>query len=108
MKENNKQVVFYSAEKDGFLESYKDKGSLVFTAVFTDRLEKALFLLLEPYEEQKNELDKLAEAFGCEVLIVEAEYNVTKLDGSDFERTEREPSLEDGLKTLMELFAKNN
>lgn len=108
MKENNKQVVFYSAEKDGFLESYKDKGSLVFTAVFTDRLEKALFLPLEPYEEQKNELDKLAEAFGCEVLIVEAEYNVTKLDGSDFERTECEPSLEDDFKALMELIAKNN
>ena len=77
MKENNKQVVFYNAEKGGFLVSYKDKGSLVFTAAFTDRLEKALFLPLEPYEEQKNELDKLAEAFGCEVLIVEAEYNVT-------------------------------
>lgn len=28
MKENNKRVVFYSAEKDGFLESYKDRGSL--------------------------------------------------------------------------------
>lgn len=106
MKENNKQVVFYSAEKDGFLESYKDKGRLVFTTVFTDRLEKALFLPLEPYEKQKNELDKLAEAFGCEVLIVEAEWNVTKLDGSDFERTEREPSLEDGIKAFMELFAK--
>lgn len=103
MKKNNKQVVFYSAEKDGFLESYKDKGSLVFTAVFTDRLEKALFLPLEPYEEQKNELDKLAEAFGCEVLIVEAEYNVTKLDGSDFERTEREESLKNGIEALMEL-----
>lgn len=103
MKENNKQVVFYSAEKDGFLESYKDKGSLVFTAVFTKRLEKALFLPLEPYEEQKNDLDKLAEAFGCEVLNVEVEYNVTKLDGSDFERTEREESLEDGIKALMEL-----
>lgn len=106
MKENNKQVVFYSAEKDGFLESYKDKGSLVFTAVFTERLEEALFLPLEPYEEQKNELDKLAEAFGCEVLIVEAEYNVTKLDGSDFERTKCEPTFEDSFKTLMELFAK--
>ena len=105
MKENNKQVVFYSAEKDGFLESYKDKGSLVFTAVFTNHLRKALFLPLEPYEEQKNELDKLAEAFGCEVLIVEAEYNVTKLDGSDFERTECEESLENGIKALMELFA---
>lgn len=108
MKENNKRVVFYSAEKDGFLESYKDRGSLVFKAVFDDRLWKALQLPIEFYEKQKNELDKLAEAFGCEVLIAEAEYNVTKLDGSDFERTVREPSLEDGLKTLMELFAKNN
>nr|DAP50247.1 MAG TPA: hypothetical protein [Caudoviricetes sp.] len=103
MKENNKQVVFYSAEKDGFLESYKDKGSLVFTAVFTNRLRKALFLPLEPYEEQKNELDKLAEAFGCEVLIVEAEYNVTKLDGSDFERTECEESMEDRIGALLNL-----
>ena len=103
MKENNKQVVFYSAEKDGFLESYKDKGSLVFTAVFTDSLEKALFLPLEPYEEQKTELDKLAEAFDCEVLIVEAEYNVTKLDGSDFERTKREESTEDRIGALLNL-----
>ena len=106
MKKNNKQVVFYSAEKDGFLESYKDKGTLVFTAVFTDRLERALFLPLEPYEEQKTELDKLAEAFGCEVLNVEIEYNVTKLDGSDFERTEREESMKDGIKALLELLAK--
>lgn len=106
MKENNKQVVFYSPEKDGFLESYKNKGSLAFTAVFTDRLGKALFLPLEPYEEQKNEFDKLAEAFGCEVLIVEAGYNVTKLDGSDFERTEREESMEDGIKALLESLMK--
>ena len=101
MKENNKQVVFYSAEKDGFLESYKDKGSLVFTAVFTDRLEKALFLPLEPYEEQKTELDKLAEAFGCEVLIVEVEYNVTKLEGSDFERTVRKEVAKDEIKAFL-------
>lgn len=108
MKENNKQVVFYSAEKDGFLESYKDRGSLAFEAGFSEDLENALSMPLESYEDQKDELDKLAELFGCEVLIVEAEYNVTKLDGSDFERTEREPSLEDGFKTLMELFVKNN
>lgn len=106
MKENNKQVVFYSAEKDGFLESYKDKGSLVFKAVFVDSLWRALQLPIEFYEKQKNNIDKLAEAFDCEVLIVEAEYNVTKLDGSDFERTEREETFEDGFKELMELFAK--
>ena len=54
MKENNKLVVFYSAEKDGFLESYKDKGSLAFTATFTDHLRDALYLPLEPYEKQKK------------------------------------------------------
>ena len=103
MKQTEKQVVFYSAEKDGFLKSYKDKGSLVFEAVFDERLWKALQLPIEFYEKQKNNLDKLAEAFGCEVLIVEVEYNATKLDGSDFERTEREGSLKDGIKALMEL-----
>lgn len=77
MKENNKNIVFYSAKKDGFLMSYKDKGNLAFIANFDDRLWKALQLPFEPYEKQKAEIDKLAEAFGCEVLIVEAEYNVT-------------------------------
>ncbi|ENI8740088.1 hypothetical protein ABZ030_002930 [Listeria monocytogenes] len=104
MKESNKQVVFYSAEKDGFLESYKNKETLVFTAVFDDHLWKALQLPIEFYEKQKNNLDKLAEAFDCEVLIVEAEYNVTKLDGSDFERTEREESSKDAIEALMKLF----
>lgn len=106
MKENNKHIVFYSTEKDGFLESYKDKGSLAFKAVFDDRLWNALQLPIEFYEKQKADIDKLAEAFGCEVLIVEAEYNVTKLDGSDFERTEREESMEDGIKALLEFLAK--
>lgn len=105
MKQTNKQIVFYSAEKDGFLKRYKDKGSLVFEAVFTDRLGDALYLPIEPYEEQKTEIDKLAEAFECEVLNVEVEYNVTKLDGSDFERTEHEGSMKDGIKALLELLA---
>lgn len=106
MKQTEKQVVFYSAKKDGFLESYKDKGNIVFEAVFDDRLWKTLQLPVEFYEKQKNNLDKLAEAFDCEVLIVDVEYNVTKLDGSDFERTEREPTMEDGFKTLLEILAK--
>ena len=101
MKENNKQVVFYNAEKDGFLKSYKDRETLVFEATFTDRLRDALYLPVEPYEEQKTEIDKLAEAFGCEVLIVEAEYNATKLDGSDFERTERQEVTRDEIKAFL-------
>ena len=106
MKENNKNIVLYSAEKDGFLMSYKDKGNLAFEAGFSEDLENALSMPLESYEDQKDEFDKLAELFGCEVLIVEAECNVTKLDGSDFERTEREPTFEDGFKALLEFLAK--
>ena len=106
MKQTEKQVVFYNAEKDGFLESYKDKGSLVFEAFFDERLWKALQLPIEFYEKQKNNIDKLAEAFDCEVLIVEVEYNLTKLDGSDFERTEREGLKEDDIKALLEILAK--
>lgn len=101
MKQNNKQIVFYSAEKDGFLKRYKDKGSLVFEATFTDRLGDALYLPIEPYEEQKTKIDKLADVFGCEVLNVEVEYNVTKLDGSDFERTERENFSRDEIKEFL-------
>lgn len=101
MKENNKQVVFYSAEKDGFLGKYKDRGSLAFEAGFSEDLEDALYMPLKQYEEQKNELDKLAELFGCEVLNVEVEYNVTKLDGSDFERTERNEVTRDEIKAFL-------
>ena len=101
MKENNKHIVFYSAEKDGFLEKYKDRGSLAFEAGFSEDLENALSMPLESYEEQKTELDKLAEAFGCEVLIVEVEYKVTKLDGSDFERTERKEITRDEIKAFL-------
>lgn len=106
MKENNKQVIFYSAEKDGFLKSYKDRGNLVFAATFTDRLRDALYLPVEPYEEQKTEIDKLAEAFDCEVLIVEAEYNVTKLDAPCIQSPNREESMKDGIKALLEFLAK--
>lgn len=101
MKQNNKQVVFYNTEKDGFLESYKDRSTLAFEAKFSDDLDDALYVPVESYEKQKDELDKLAELFGCEVLIVEAEYNVTKLDGSDFERTKREEVTRDEIKEFL-------
>lgn len=101
MKENNKQVVFYSAENDGFLGKYKDRGTLAFEAGFSEDFKNALSMPLESYEDQKDELDKLAEAFGCEVLNVEVEYNVTKLDGSDFERTERKKVTRDEIKEFL-------
>lgn len=69
MKLTEKLVVFYNAEKDGFLESYKDKGSLVFTATFTDRLRDALYLPLEPYEKQKTILTSLLKRLAAKCLM---------------------------------------
>lgn len=106
MKENNKQVVFYNAEKDGFLGEYKDRGSLAFEAGFIENLKNALSIPLDSYEDQKDVLNKLAEVFGCEVLIVEAEYNVTKLDGSDFERTGRRYVPREDIKAFLESLIK--
>lgn len=98
---NNKQVAFYSAEKDGFLESYKDRSTLAFELKFSENLEDALYVPIESYERQKDEFGKLAEAFDCEVLNVEVEYNVTKLDGSDFERTECKEVTKDDINGLL-------
>ena len=103
MKLTETQVVFYNAEKDGFLGKYKDRGTLAFEAGFSEDLKNALSVPIDSYEEQKNELDKLAEAFGCEVLNVEIEYNATKLDGSDFERTEREEVTRDEIKAFLKM-----
>lgn len=102
MKRTEKLVVFYEVEKDAFLGEYKDRGTLAFEAGYTTDLIGALSVPLESYEEQKDEFDKLAEAFGCEVLIVEVEYNVTKLDGSDFERFERTEVTRDEIKAFFE------
>lgn len=54
MKLTEKLVVFYSAEKDGFLGKYKDRGSLAFEAGFSEDLEDALSMPLESYEDQKK------------------------------------------------------
>lgn len=101
MELTEKLVVFYNPERDEFLKEYKDRGTLAFEAGLCKNLNNALSMPIEAYEEQKNDLDKLAEVFGCEVLNVEVEYNVTKLDGSDFERTERNEVTRDEIKAFL-------
>ena len=68
MKENNKLVVFYSAEKDRFLGKYKDRGSLAFEAGFTTELRGALILPFDSYEEQKPNLINLPKRLAAKCL----------------------------------------
>lgn len=54
MKENNKYIVFYSAENDRFLKSYKDKGNLAFTATFGERLGGGATATIRTIRKTKN------------------------------------------------------
>lgn len=65
MKENSKQVVFYDAEKDGFLESYKDRTTLAFESKFSDDLGDALYVPLELYERQKDKKTSSTSLLNC-------------------------------------------
>lgn len=69
MKENNKQVVFYNAEKNAFLGKYKDRGSLAFEAGFIAELRSALFLPFDSYEEQKPNLINLPKRLAAKCLM---------------------------------------
>lgn len=68
MKQNNKQVVFYNTEKDGFLDSYKDRSTLAFEAEFSDDLEDALHIPIESYEKQKTSSTSLLKCFVAKFL----------------------------------------
>lgn len=69
MKLTEKLVVFYSAEKDGFLGKYKDRGSLAFEAGFSEDLEDALSMPLESYEDQKTILTSLLKCLVAKFLM---------------------------------------
>ena len=69
MKENNKQVVFYSAKKDGFLASYKDRGTLAFEAKFSNDLEDALHVPVDSYERQKTILTSWQKRLAAKCLM---------------------------------------
>ena len=69
MKENNKQVVFYNAEKDGFLESYKDRTTLAFELKFGNDLGDALYVPIESYEKQKTNSTSLLKRLAAKCLM---------------------------------------
>lgn len=68
MKVTEKQVVFYNAEKDGFLGEYKDRGTLAFAAGFSEDLKNALSMPIESYEDQKTISTSLLKRFTAKCL----------------------------------------
>lgn len=82
MKQNGEVIVFRSRETGAFLESYKDRGTLAFTAEYTD-LTNCLKIPRSYYEKDKKVYKALAKAFECEVVVVEIDYKLRYPNGAE-------------------------
>lgn len=77
-------IVFRDKESGAFLAEYKNnKGSLAFTAKYTEDIEDAATIPPKRFEEENERYTGMLQVFGAEPLIVEAEYTLTTLDGEE-------------------------
>lgn len=104
MKESKKYIVFRDKETGQFLTGYKSKGTLAFSAKFTEDIESAAITSVEAFEEQKKQYKAIAKAMKCENIVVDATFKLNYLNGEEVkvvERTEvKLPSLIDLIDSL--------
>lgn len=84
MKHTEKFAVLRHKETGAFLNEYKSKeGTFAYSAGFINDLRHAAKNELKAIESQKEDFEKLANAFDCEILVVEAEYTLKTLEGDE-------------------------
>lgn len=84
MKKTTKFVVIRSKENGHFLTKYKSNdGTLAYSAGWVDSLQNAAINTVESVEKQNEKLQKLAEAFDGELLVVNATYELETIDGKE-------------------------
>lgn len=84
MKKTEKFIVIRSTETGNFLVSYKsNEGSFAYTANWSSDLQDATTLPIESLDRDGDKLQKTAEAFGGELLVINATYELETLDGED-------------------------
>lgn len=84
MKKTEKFIVIRSTETGNFLVDYKsNKGAFAYSSTWSVDIQDAATNSLESVQVQANELQKLAEAFGGELIEVTATYELKTLDGRE-------------------------
>lgn len=84
MKKTEKFVVIRSLETGQYLMKYKsNEGAFAYSATWSEELQDAATNTLKSIEDQANTLQKVAEAFGGELLVVNATYELETLDGEE-------------------------
>ena len=83
MKKTEEFIALRNKEDGQYLVDYKSKTqTFVFSARFSDSMKNAAVIPEENFKEDER-FSKLADALGCEPIIVTATYEFKMLDGSE-------------------------
>lgn len=88
MEKTAKYIVFRHKETEAYLTEYKNEGTLAYEANFIKQIRHAKTMDFEAFEEQRKHIKLLAKALDCEILVVEATYNLKHLNGEDAKEVE--------------------
>lgn len=83
MKLTKKYIVFRDKETGDYLLDYNSRGTLAYDATYIDSILKAAPMDFEMFEEEKESHEALAKAFDCEIVVVEATFNLKYTNGKD-------------------------
>lgn len=108
MKQTKNFIAFQDKENGHFVSEYKHhENRLAYKVGLCNSMQDALIFGYDAYERQKEQIDALAEAFGCHIVVVEATHEIKMLDGSDADAPEPvERNSQSGFLDLLEALSK--
>lgn len=84
MKKTEKFIVIRSTESGQFLVKYENNpGAFTYSSTWSEDVQDAATNAIESLERNEGKVEKMAEALGGEVLIVNATYELETLDGNE-------------------------
>ena len=106
MQETKKYIVFRNKETGKFLKDFKSKGTLAFETQFTNDIEAASITIMDAYEMQTERFEALAVAMDCEVVVVEATFDLKYSNGEEVKQVEAVPTedLTDAIQTVIKAY----
>lgn len=84
MKKTEKFIVVRSTESGQFLVKYENNpGAFAYSSTWSEDVQDAATNAIELLERNKDKTEKVAEALGGEILVVNATYELETLDGKE-------------------------
>ena len=105
MQLTEKYIVFRNKETGAYLVDYKNEGTLSYTANYIREIKHAKTMDFEAFEEQREKVELLAKTMECEILVIEATYDVKHLNGEDAKEIELsdEATAKAALRSLLDM-----